>query len=167
MGWGKLVDDLSPSQFDSLVKVLSLPSSTRDFRHFLTSANLQEVFDHPEDFILLKVLRLNFESSRDTPAKEQVHNCLLSRIQEASEEMAGGDVGDEFLFIPSPPQESLLTRLKRPRYLEAETTSELQQRVPTQRLQHAGGRASIPRQTEGIQAPTAAAEESRPSSQPR
>ena len=45
LGRGKLVDDLSPSQFDSLVKVLSLPSSVRDFKFFLTPTNLQGVFD--------------------------------------------------------------------------------------------------------------------------
>ena len=45
------MDDLDPSQFDSLVKVLSLPSSTRDFRNLLTLTNLKEVFDHPEEFV--------------------------------------------------------------------------------------------------------------------
>ena len=62
LGQGKLVDDLSPSQFDSLVKVLSLLSSARDFRHLLMPANLREIFDHPKEFVLPKVPRLNFES---------------------------------------------------------------------------------------------------------
>ena len=50
------------------------------------------------------MLRLNFGSSEDARAKEWVQSRLLSRIQEVSEEMAGGDVGDEFLFIPPPSQ---------------------------------------------------------------
>ena len=36
----KLFNDLSPAQFDLLVKVLSLPSIERDFRYLLTSSNL-------------------------------------------------------------------------------------------------------------------------------
>ena len=63
LGRGKLVDDLSPAQFDLLVKVLSRLINERDFRYFLTPSNLQEVFNHLEDFILPKVSRLNFEGS--------------------------------------------------------------------------------------------------------
>ena len=33
LGRGKLMDDLDSSQFDLLVKLPSLPSSARDFRH--------------------------------------------------------------------------------------------------------------------------------------
>ena len=62
MSQGKLVDDLSPTQFEALVKVLISPSAERDFRHLLTHANLKEVFDLPEEFIP-KVLYLNFEGS--------------------------------------------------------------------------------------------------------
>ena len=62
---GKLVDDLSPAQFHLMVKVLSCPSSERDFRYLLTPSNLREVFDHPKEFILPKVSRLNFEGSGD------------------------------------------------------------------------------------------------------
>ena len=127
LGWGKLVDDLSPSQFDSLVKVLSLLSFVRDFRHLMTPTNLREVFDHPKEFVVPKVLRLNFESLGDVGAKVRVQSCLLSLIQAAFEEL----VGDEFPFIPPPSRESLPTWLKRPRYLEAETTYALRQRVPT------------------------------------
>ena len=52
MSRGKLVDDLSPAQFNALVKVLSLLSAEKDFRHLLMSANLEEVFDLPEAFFL-------------------------------------------------------------------------------------------------------------------
>ena len=52
-------------QFCILVKVLNRLSSERDFRYLLTSSNLREVFDHPEEFILPKVMRLNFEDSGD------------------------------------------------------------------------------------------------------
>ena len=135
------MDDLDPSQFDSLVKVQGLLSSARDFRHLMMLANLSEVFDHPEEFVLSKVPHLNFEGLGGPRAKERVQSCHLSHIQaaskartqEPSEEMAGGDVGDAFMFIPPPSRESLPTRLKRPRYLELETMSELRQRVPTQR----------------------------------
>ena len=65
LGGGKLVDDLSPAQFDSLVKVVSRPSAERDFKYLLMPPNLWEVFDHLEEFILLKVLRLKFEGSGD------------------------------------------------------------------------------------------------------
>ena len=69
---GKLVDDLSPTQFDLLVKVLSRSSNEKDFRYLLKPSNHQEVFYHPEEFILPKVLRLNFERSGDIRAKERV-----------------------------------------------------------------------------------------------
>ena len=73
-------------------------------------ANLREVFDHPKEFILSKVPHLNFEGPRGAQAKERVQSRLLSRIQamseartqEASKEMARGDVGDDFSFIPPP-----------------------------------------------------------------
>ena len=54
-GRGKLIEDLSQAQFDLLVKVLSLLSSVRDFRHLLMPSNLREVFDHVAKFILSKV----------------------------------------------------------------------------------------------------------------
>ena len=79
------MDNVDPSQSDSLVKVLSLPSSARDLRHLLTPTNLREVFDHPKEFILPKVPYLNFEGSRSARAKEWVQRCLLSRIQVAFE----------------------------------------------------------------------------------
>ena len=107
LSWGKLIDDLSPTQFDSLVKVLSHPSTERDFRYFLISSNLQEVFDHPEEFILPKVPRLNFESSGDVRARERVQTCLLTCIKEAFEEMARGDVGDAYSSVVPPSQLSL------------------------------------------------------------
>ena len=65
-------------------------------------ANLREVFDHPEEFVLSKVPLLNFESSGDARVKERVQSRLLFGIQEVFEEMVGGDVGDEFSFIPTP-----------------------------------------------------------------
>ena len=40
LSWGKLIYDLSPTQFNSLVKVLSLSSTERDFRHLQTLSNL-------------------------------------------------------------------------------------------------------------------------------
>ena len=52
---GKLVDDLCPAQFDLPVKILNHPCSERDFRYLLTSSNLLEGFDYPEEFILPKV----------------------------------------------------------------------------------------------------------------
>ena len=52
---GKLIDGLSLAQFDSLVKLLSLLSTERDFRHLLTRSNLWEVFDHPVELIIPKV----------------------------------------------------------------------------------------------------------------
>ena len=100
MSQGKLVDDLSPAQFDTLVKVLSSPSSERDFRHLLTPANLQEVFDRPKEFIIPKVPHLNLEGLGSAQAKERILSRLLGRIKEASEEMSRGDVGDAF---PLPP----------------------------------------------------------------
>ena len=100
---GKPIDDLSPARLiDLLVKILSLSSSVRGFRHFLTPSNLREVFDHPNNFILLKVSRLNFESSRDAQERERVQSHLLTQIQEAFEEMAGSDVGDAYPFLPPP-----------------------------------------------------------------
>ena len=68
---GKLFDDLSPAQFDSLVKVLSLSSTKRDFRHLLTPSNIREVFDYSEEFILLKVLRLNFKGLGGRSSKRE------------------------------------------------------------------------------------------------
>ena len=55
------MDDLDLSQFDLLVKVLSLPSSMRDFRHLLIPVNHREVFDHHKEFVLPKVLHLYFK----------------------------------------------------------------------------------------------------------
>ena len=74
------MDDLISSQFNSLVKVLSLPSSALDFEHLLTLENLREVFNHPEEFVLSKVLHLNFEGSRDARAREKIPTRLLSHI---------------------------------------------------------------------------------------
>ena len=49
--------------------------------------------------------------------------------------MAGGDLRDEFPFVVPPPQELLLTQLKRLRELEADTMSKLRQRAASQRPQ--------------------------------
>ena len=81
---------------------MSLPSFTGDFRHLLTPTNLQGVFDHSEEFILLKVPRLNFKGSGDARAREWFQSCLFTLIKEASEEIEGGNVGDAFpLIAPS------------------------------------------------------------------
>ena len=66
------------AQFDSLVKVLSFPSSKRDFRYLLTLSSLQEVFDHSEEFV---VPLLNFDGSGEAPARERVLSRLLTRIK--------------------------------------------------------------------------------------
>ena len=74
--------------------------------------------------------------------------------------MVGGDIGDDFPFIPPPSRESLPTRLKRPRYLEPK-------RAPTQRPQQAGERVVIPQPREAARVSTAPTEEHCPPSQPR
>ena len=167
MGRGKLVDDLSSAQFDSLVKVLSLPSTKRDFRHLLTPSNLREVFDHPEEFILPKVPRLNFEGSRNARVRERVQGRLLTRIKEASKEMTGGDLGDEYPFVAPPSRESLSTHLKRLRELETDSISELQQQAASQRPQQARGKAFIPQPREATRTTTTPPKEWQPASQPR
>ena len=78
------MDDLDPSQFNLLVKVLSLPSSARDFIHLLMPVNLKDVFDLSAKFVLSKVSHLNFEGLGGAPTKEQIQRCLLSRIQAES-----------------------------------------------------------------------------------
>ena len=128
MSWGKLVDNLSPTQFDALVKVLSSQSTKRDFKNLLTLANLKEVFDLPKEFILLKVPHLNFEGSGGARAKERVLSPLLGLIKEVFEEMVGGDAGDAFP-LPLLPRRALQARLKRPRELEAVDVAELRQRA--------------------------------------
>ena len=63
---------------------------------------------------------MNFEGPRGAQAKEWVQSHLLSciqeepkaRTQEGSKEMAGGDIGNDFLFIPPLSRESLPTWLK-------------------------------------------------------
>ena len=115
-------------------------SIERDFRYLLKPPNLQEVFDQLKEFILLKVLRLIFEGLGEARAKEWFQSHLLTRIKEAFEEMAGGDLGDAYLFVAPPPRESLLTQLKRLRELEADTMSELRQRAPNQRSHHCTSR---------------------------
>ena len=92
MGRGKLIDDPRLAQFDSLVKVLSFPSSEKDFRHLLMLSSLQEVLDHSEEFVLLKVPLVELRGSSEVQAREWVLSRLLARIKEASEEMVGGDV---------------------------------------------------------------------------
>ena len=87
-----------------------LDKPTQDFKHLLMPANLQDVFDHSEEFVLPKVSYLNFEGSRDARDKEQVQSCLLSRIQgafethiqEVFEEMSRGEASDAFSLRPPP-----------------------------------------------------------------
>ena len=101
------MDDLSDTQFGALAKVLSLPSSTRDFKYLLTPSNLQEVFVEHEYVVVLSVPCLHFEGLGNARAKERVLNRLLARIAstaeaweyEKVEEMA---VGDDFPLLPPP-----------------------------------------------------------------
>ena len=150
-----------------LVKVLSRPSRERGFRHLLTLSNLREVFDHPEEFILSKVQRLNFEGSGDVRAKERVQNRLLTRIKEPSDKMAGGDPSDAFPFVALPSRPSLSSRSKRLREGEAETLPELWQRVHNQRAQQVEERSSNPRLREGAQDANAPPKDRRPPSCPQ
>ena len=64
--------------------------------------------------------------------------------------MAGGDVGEAYLFVAPPTRESLPTRLKRQRDLEADTMSELRQQAPNQRSQQEGGELLFPNQVIGV-----------------
>ena len=50
-GREKLVDDLSPSQFDLLVCVLYHPTTKWDFKTLLTLESIRDVIEHPEDFV--------------------------------------------------------------------------------------------------------------------
>ena len=54
------------------------------------------------------------------------------RIKEAFEEIAGGDLSDAFPFIAPPSRISLSSLSKRPREGEADTLTELRQRVHNQ-----------------------------------
>ena len=123
MSRGKLVNDLSPTQCESLVKVLSSPSAERDFKHLLTPSNLQEVFDHPEEFILPQVPHLNFKGSSGAQAKERALSRLLSQIKESSE-MLRSDASDAFP-LPLPLRRTPQARLKRPRELETDGVVDL------------------------------------------
>ena len=84
------------------MKVLSSLRFERDFKHLLTPANLQEVFNLLEEFILSKVPHLNFKRSGGARAKGWALSRLLYRMKEASEEMSGGDASDAFLLPPPP-----------------------------------------------------------------
>ena len=155
------MDDLSLSQFDLLVKVLSLSSFAWDFRHLLTPANLREAFDHPNEFVLLKVPHLNFDGSRDTRVWERIQSRLLSHIHVAFEEMSGGDIGDAFSLPPSPSCD-LQARLNRPRELEGSGVSKLRERAVCQKSARARGKAVIPCQRDGARTTTASPEGHRP-----
>ena len=50
-GHRKLVDDLSLTQFDKLVRVLSCLASKRVFKSLLTLKNIREAINHPEKFV--------------------------------------------------------------------------------------------------------------------
>ena len=62
-GCGKLVDDLSLTQFDLLVWVVSCLASEGDFKSLLTFENIREITDHLEEFVPHDVLRINFLGS--------------------------------------------------------------------------------------------------------
>ena len=83
----------------------------------MTLSNLQEVFDQVEEFILPKVLRLNFRGSGDARAKKKgVQNHLLAPIKEASaEEIVGDDLGDAYPFVVPPSKPSLPPKTKKTR----------------------------------------------------
>ena len=48
---GKLVNDLYLAKFDLLVRVLSHPTSERDYKLLLSLENILEVIDNSEEFI--------------------------------------------------------------------------------------------------------------------
>ena len=96
MSRGKLFDDLSPDQFNALMKVLSSLSVERDFRHLLMIVNLQEVLDLQEAFFLPKFPHQNFKGLGSAQAKKRVLSHLLRRIKEAFEDISGGDASDTF-----------------------------------------------------------------------
>ena len=95
------MDDLGASQFSALARVLSLPSSERDFKLLLSPSNIQAIFVEPEDFVVLSVPHLHFESLGNARAKERILSQLLTCIAatvetrefEQAEDMT---VGDDF-----------------------------------------------------------------------
>ena len=79
------MDDLSANQFSALAKVLSLPSTTRDFKHLLSPSNLLAAFSKPDDFVSPTVPHLYFKGPGNARAKECVLNRLLTCIMAAVE----------------------------------------------------------------------------------
>ena len=102
------MDDLGANQFSALAKVLSLPSSERDFKLMLSPLNLQAVFAEPEDFIVPSVPRLHFQGSRNARAKEWVLSRLLTYIAATVDIREFGRagnmaVGDDYPILPPHP----------------------------------------------------------------
>ena len=93
------MDELGPSQFSALARVLSLPSSERDFKLLLSPSNLRALFVEPEDFDVPSVPPLHFESLGNACAKERILSILITCIAiavetqefEQAEDMTVGD----------------------------------------------------------------------------
>ena len=105
------MDDLGASQFNALARVLSLPSSERDFKLLLSPSNIQAVFVEPEDFVVPSVPRLHFESLDNARAKKRILSRLLTCITaavethefEQAEDMTVGDNFPNSNFTTSSP----------------------------------------------------------------
>ena len=68
------MDDLGANQFSALAIVLSLLSSTRNFKHLLSPSNLQMVFAEAGDFVILTMHCLYFERLGNARSKLCVLN---------------------------------------------------------------------------------------------
>ena len=79
------MDNLTAYQFSALARVLSLPSSEKDFKLLLSPSSLQAVFTEPEDFVVPSVPHLHFECLGNAYAKERVLGRLLNCIATAVE----------------------------------------------------------------------------------
>ena len=105
------MDDLGASQFSALARVLSLPSSERDFKLLLSPLILQVVFAEPEDFVVPSMPRLHFESLGNARAKERILSRLLTCIaavvetrefEQAEDMTVGDDFQNSNFTSPSP-----------------------------------------------------------------
>ena len=111
--------------------MLSLPSTERDFRLFLTLSNLQKVFDQPNDFIIPKVLRINFKGLERRSSKiagTKSSSCShLRRVGRQGDGMC--DLGDAYRFVAPSSQPSFLLRMKGLREGETEYVAKLRQQI--------------------------------------
>ena len=69
-GHGKLVNNLSSAQFDLLVRVLSYPTSKRDFKSLLTLENIRQATNHPDKFVSQDIPRINYMRSTNARSRE-------------------------------------------------------------------------------------------------